>query len=75
MKSNKGGKREGSGRKPGLSQISKTYRIDNDLAEWMGSHVGNKNFYINAIIRNDIENRKIAIDKIDELLKNLHSLE
>ena len=65
----KGGKREGSGRKPGTSQTAKTYRIDNDLAEWMDGHVGNKNHYINTILRADISCRIGMVEKLNEELK------
>ena len=61
----KGGKREGSGRKPGASQTAKTYRIDNDLAEWMDGHVGNKNQYVNTLLRADIGWRIGVISKIE----------
>ena len=67
MKS-KGGKREGSGRKPGASQTPKSFRIDNDLVEWLAK-VGNQNFYINTLIRKDLEWRKQEIARLEELLK------
>ena len=54
MKSKKGGKREGSGRKAGATQIAKSYRIDKDLVEWMNKNVENKNSFVNTVLRNKI---------------------
>lgn len=45
-----GGKREGSGRKQGANQTAKTYRIDNDLLEYLNTKK-NKNKFINDLIR------------------------
>ena len=51
-KKQRGGKREGSGRKPtGLSTTPMSLKLDNDLYTALNSHGLNKNRYINDAVR------------------------
>jgi hypothetical protein len=63
-----GGKRQGAGRKKGTNKTSKTFRLDEDLCEYLENKVGNKNAFINMIIRSYKENSKALIKKIDKIL-------
>jgi uncharacterized protein (DUF4415 family) len=52
IKKQRGGKREGSGRKPtGLTTTPMSLKIDNDLYSVLNSHGLNKNRYINDAVR------------------------
>jgi uncharacterized protein (DUF4415 family) len=56
-KKQRGGKREGSGRKPvGISTTAMSLRLDNDLYEVLRSHGLNKNRYINDAVRASLKN-------------------
>lgn len=51
-KKQRGGKREGCGRKPvGISTTAMSLKLDNDLYEALRSHGLNKNRYINDAVR------------------------
>ena len=51
-KKQRGGRREGSGRKPtGLSTTPMSLKLDNDLYTALNSHGLNKNRYINNAVR------------------------
>ena len=51
-KKQRGGKREGSGRKPvGISTTAMSLKLDNDLYEVLKSQGLNKNRYINDAVR------------------------
>lgn len=51
-KKQRGGRREGSGRKPtGLSTTPMSLKLDNDLYTSLNSHGLNKNRYINNAVR------------------------
>ena len=56
-----GGKRQGSGRKKGTNKRSKTFKIDNDLAEYLETQVGNQNAFVNMILRSYKENSEALI--------------
>lgn len=52
IKKQRGGKREGSGRKPkGLSTTAMSLKLDNDLYQALNSNGLNKNRYINDAVR------------------------
>lgn len=56
-KKQRGGKREGSGRKPvGISTTAMSLKLDNDLYEVIRSHGLNKNRYINDAVRACLKN-------------------
>jgi hypothetical protein len=56
-KKQRGGKREGSGRKPvGISTTAMSLKLDNDLYEVLRSHGLNKNRYINDAVRASLKN-------------------
>ena len=53
----RGGKREGSGRKPvGISTTAMSLKLDNDLYEVLKSQGLNKNRYINDAVRSALKN-------------------
>jgi hypothetical protein len=64
-----GGKRKGAGRKKGTNKTAKTFKIDNDLCEYLTNKVGNQNAYINMLIRSYKENSEALIKKIDKILE------
>jgi hypothetical protein len=64
-----GGKRKNSGRKKGKTKTTKTFRIDDDLCEYLESKVGNQNAFINMLIRLYKENSEALIKKIDKILE------
>lgn len=56
-KKQRGGKREGSGRKPvGISTTAMSLKLDNDLYEVLKSQGLNKNRYINNAVRSSLKN-------------------
>ena len=56
-KKQRGGKREGSGRKPvGISTTAMSLKLDNDLYAVLKSHGLNKNRYINDAVRTSLRN-------------------
>ena len=56
-KKQRGGKREGSGRKPvGISTTAMSLKLDNDLYEGLKSQGLNKNRYINDAVRSALKN-------------------
>lgn len=56
-KKQRGGKREGSGRKPvGISTTAMSLKLDNDLYDVLRSHGLNKNRYINDAVRASLKN-------------------
>jgi hypothetical protein len=63
-----GGKREGAGRKKGKTKTTKTFRIDDDLCEYLENKVGNQNGFINMLIRSYKESSEALIKKIDKIL-------
>jgi hypothetical protein len=64
-----GGKRQGSGRKKGKNKTTKTFRIDDDLCEYLESKVGNQNAFVNMVIRSYKESSEALIKKIDKILE------
>jgi len=64
-----GGKRKGAGRKKGKTKTTKSFRIDNDLCEYLESKVGNQNAFVNMLIRSYKENSEALIKKIDKILE------
>jgi hypothetical protein len=68
MENNYGGKRQGSGRKKGRNKTTKTFRIDDDLCDYLDNKVGNKNGFINMLIRSYKESSEALIKKIDKIL-------
>jgi len=64
-----GGKRIGAGRKKGKTKSSKSFRIDNDLCEYLDNKVGNQNGFINMLIRSYKETSEALIKKIDKILE------
>lgn len=53
----RGGRREGSGRKPkGISTTAMSLKLDNDLYEVLKSQCLNKNRYINDAVRAKMKN-------------------
>lgn len=55
-KKQRGGKREGAGRKPvGVSTHPMALKLDNDLYDILNSHGLNKNRYINNAVRAAME--------------------
>ena len=66
---NYGGKRQGAGRKKGKTKSSKSFRIDNDLCEYLDNKVGNQNGFINMLIRSYKETSEALIKKIDKILE------
>jgi len=64
-----GGKRQGSGRKKGINKTAKTFKIDNDLCEYLTNKVGNQNAFINMLIRSYKESSEALIKKIDKILE------
>ncbi len=64
-----GGKRKGSGRKKGKTKTTKTFRIDDDLCEYLESKVGNQNAFVNMVIRSYKESSEALIKKIDKILE------
>jgi hypothetical protein len=65
---NYGGKRQGAGRKKGKTKTTKTFRIDDDLCEYLDNKVGNINGFINMLIRSYKESSEALIKKIDKIL-------
>ena len=63
-----GGKRIGAGRKKGRNKTTKTFRIDDDLCEYLDNNVGNKNGFINMLIRSYKDSSEALIKKIDKIL-------
>lgn len=63
-----GGKRQGAGRKKGKTKSTKSFRIDDDLCEYLESKVGNQNAFVNMLIRSYKENSEALIKKIDKIL-------
>ena len=63
-----GGKRQGAGRKKGTNKTSKTFRLDEDLCEYLENKVGNQNAFVNMLIRSYKENSEALIKKIDKIL-------
>ena len=61
-----GGKRQGSGRKKGTNKRSKTFKIDDDLCEYLANKVGNQNAFVNMVIRSYKENSEALIKKIEK---------
>lgn len=56
-KKQRGGRREGSGRKPtGISTTAMSLKLDNDLYLALNSHGLNKNRYINNAVRQAMKN-------------------
>jgi len=64
-----GGKREGAGRKKGKTKTTKSFRIDDDLCEYLESKVGNQNAFVNMVIRSYKESSEALIKKIDKILE------
>ena len=64
-----GGKREGAGRKKGKTKSTKTFRIDDDLCEYLENKVGNQNAFVNMVIRSYKESSEALIKKIDKILE------
>lgn len=67
-----GGKRKGSGRKKGKTKTAKTFKIDDDLCEYLTNKVGNKNAFVNMVIRSYKESSESLIKKIDKVLVEQH---
>lgn len=56
IKKQRGGKREGAGRKAvGLSTKAMSLKLDNDLYDALNSHSLNKNRYINNAVRSAMQ--------------------
>jgi hypothetical protein len=64
-----GGKRQGAGRKKGKTKTTKSFRIDDDLCEYLESKVGNQNAFVNMVIRSYKESSESLIKKIDKILE------
>jgi hypothetical protein len=64
-----GGKRQGAGRKKGKTKTTKSFRIDDDLCEYLESKVGNQNAFVNMVIRSYKESSEALIKKIDKILE------
>ena len=64
-----GGKRQGAGRKKGTNKTAKTFKIDNDLCEYLTNKVGNQNAFVNMVIRSYKESSEALIKKIDKILE------
>lgn len=64
----KSGGNHGGGRPKGLSQTPKTFRIDNDLVEYLETKVGNQNRLINMLIRGYKTNTEKIIEQINKII-------
>jgi hypothetical protein len=64
-----GGRRKNAGRKKGTNKTAKTFKIDNDLCEYLTNKVGNQNAFINMLIRSYKENSEEVIKKIEKILE------
>lgn len=64
----KSGGNHGGGRPKGVSQTSKTFRIDNDLAEYLITKVNNQNSLVNLLIRNYKQQAEKIITQINKIL-------
>lgn len=68
IKKQRGGAGLGQGRKKGRKQTPKSFRIDDDLIEYLEKQVGNQNAFVNMAIRAYKEQSELIIGKIDKLL-------
>jgi hypothetical protein len=64
-----GGKRKGAGRKKGKTKTVKTFRIDDDLCEYLDNKVSNQNAFINMLILSYKKNSEEVIKKIEKILE------
>lgn len=66
-KKQRGGPGLGQGRKKGRNQTPKSFRIDDDLCEYLENQVGNKNAFVNMLIRNYKEQSEKLIAQINRM--------